>query len=310
MAFDYDEVNPTNDSYIADFPANERAQRLAVLSSVDVEHSAEGSGFHRQVTLPPLGGNPLLSGAAGFFYTKDVAGITEAFYQDEGGQVIQLTSNGSASPDKVAKAGDTMTGDLLIDTADLEVKDGEVRLRNTYLRGRDIGNANWRKLAGVNGSDVAEFGDIALGGGLRLYSDGVDEARVSYGSGDKKLWHAGHFATLPRFFNQYTSADIAFTTGGSGSAGSVPHGIGSRPPLWAAVLKCVISDLGFVPDDVVPILGGTAAATALSFTVAQLGDTAFGWRAPNNKARLIDNGGGGSSPITDASWRIVFYAWY
>lgn len=31
----------------------------------------------------------------GFVYTKDVGGITELFYQDDGGQVIQLTNNGA-----------------------------------------------------------------------------------------------------------------------------------------------------------------------------------------------------------------------
>ena len=322
MAFDYDEINPTNDSYIADFPANERAHRTAVLGSVDTEHYAETSGQHRQVTLAPLGADPLLSGAAGFVYAKDVGGITELFYQDEGAQVIQLTSDGSASPDKVAKAGDTMTGDLLIDTADLEVLDGEARFNGSdvllqgdalirllnakYINARNAANDAWLELIGIDASDVAEIGNTDSG--ARIRTSGVDAAVVDYGSGDKKIWHEGNL-TVPLFTQEYLSADIVFA---QSDAGADVHGIGETPKLWASLLKCVSADLSYVVGDVVPILNGIAdsANTSIITTALSADGTTFLWRTGDQNVRLVRDGGGTSQIIDTTKWRLIFKAWY
>ena len=308
MAFDYDEINPTNDSYIADFPANERAHRTAVLGSVDTEHYAETSGQHRQVTLAPLGADPLLSGAAGFVYAKDVGGITELFYQDEGAQVIQLTSDGSASPDKVAKAGDTMTGDLTMDSGDILMQgSGLIRLLNAkYVNARNAANDAWLELIGSDASDVAEIGNT--GYGARIRTSGVDAAVVDYGSGDKKIWHEGNLSE-PLFTQEYLSADIVFA---QSDAGADVHGIGETPKLWAALLKCVSADLSYVVGDVVPILNGISdsANTSIITTALSADGTTFLWRTGDQNVRLVRDGGGTSQIIDTTKWRLIFKAWY
>ena len=88
MAFDYDDINPLNDAFIANYPGNERSHREAVLDSVNVDHYAEAGpstpsqdGHHRQASLPPLVGDPTGVGDAGFIYTKSIGGITELFYK-------------------------------------------------------------------------------------------------------------------------------------------------------------------------------------------------------------------------------------
>ena len=300
MAFDYDETNPLDSSYIADFPANERAHRVAVLGSVAADHDAEGTGKHSKVTLIPLGADPSLSSTSGFLYTKEIATITELFYMDEGGQVIQLTDNGSASPDKVAVAGDEMTGALQFDNA-------------IYVEGRDVGDANYRALIGVDASDVCDVGDQSLAGGLRLNADGVDAAVVAYGSGDKKIYHAGQFNT-PIFTDAYESAEIAFVSGASHTGAGFAHGIGSRPLLWFCVLRCVSADAGW-PAGAEITVGGSLSQSHLgsdveNFITVLLDDDTFHWVAPLQKLFTMRGDTGAEVELADSKWRLVFYAWY
>jgi len=45
--------------------------------------------------MPELSAAPTFAANKGFWYTKDVAGVTEAFYMDQAGNEIQFTSNGA-----------------------------------------------------------------------------------------------------------------------------------------------------------------------------------------------------------------------
>ena len=326
MAFGFDETNPVSSSYIADFPANERAHRLAVLSSVSVDHDAEDTGEHNKVSLKPLGADPSLSSTAGFIYAKEIADITELFYMDEGGQVIQLTDDGSASPDKVAIAGDTMTGLLTagggvtVEASNLTVNDGDilptgtalVKLLNTlYLQGRDAADANWRDLIGVNASDEVEIGDASLSDLARIFVDDVDGLKVYYAGADKIVWNKGHYANAPIFTQAYESAEVTFKAGSSNTEGTVVHGIGSAPTAWSAVIRCVSTDLGYPSGAEIPINGGTMYQTPQEITVALLSATTFAWKAPPNEVRILKHDGTiNVSALDDTKWRIVFYAWY
>lgn len=46
MAYDFDEANPTDDSIVSQFPANERSSRSAILGAYEEEHD-EATGRHK-----------------------------------------------------------------------------------------------------------------------------------------------------------------------------------------------------------------------------------------------------------------------
>lgn len=316
MAFDYDEENPIDESYIADFPGNERDHRTDVLGSVSVDHWAEAGpatpsqdGFHKQVSMPPSALDPSSVGNAGFVYTKDVAGITELFYEDDTPKVIQLTDDGSASPDKLPLAGGTLTGDLIMSSADVLMQGTSLMklLNAKYLQGRDQTDANWRNLLGIDASDYAELGDANLAGGTRLHGPDADNFLVKYGANEKKLWHEGHFNT-PLFTTMYESTPAAITAPDSGY---VTHGIGSRPNLWMALLECILTDRGYAAGDHVPLMHGQHGVSPERWITVYQTDTRFGWEVQNSAPHIMQKGGNGSQGVlTMSKWKILFRAWY
>jgi hypothetical protein len=234
---------------------------------------------------------------------------------DDGEQVIQLTDNGSASPDKVAVAGDTMTG-LLTAEAGITVDDSDLQLTGTALlkllnakavQGRDALDANWRALIGVDSSDVCDVGDQNLDGGLRLNADADDSAVIAYGSGDKIIYHEGY---LPPNTHEYESDEIEFVSGAGNTAGVDTHGIGSKPKAWMAVIRCKTAEHGYVADDEILVMGGTVGVSQFNFTIYLNGSTGFGWVAPTSQLRVLKVSTGDDEQIDDSKWRLVFYAWY
>jgi hypothetical protein len=325
MAFDYDETNPLGTTYLADYPANEQGHRAAVLNSVNVDHYPEDgpvdsqSGFHRQLSLPPLAADPTPVGDAGFVYTKDVDGITELFYLNEDDEAVQLTSDATASPDKLPLIGGTLTGDLIIETADLTVNDGDIlptgttliKLLNAlYLQGRDVGDANWRDLLGVNASDEVEIGDSQLAALVRAYIDDVDGLKVYYSGGEETVWNSGHFATVPMIQTFYESPLQAID---GGNSGGLTHSIsGGTPPLWTAVLRANDTDRDYSANDEIPVM---AALSPASSTVKWLSvnstPTRFEWRKSNAPPNIFDASGGATDYLIDeAKWDLVYKAWY
>ena len=71
--------------------------KLAIRERLAIDHSLAGDandGAHKKVTLLEQSGDPTLAANTGFFYTKDVGGVTEVFYMDSSGAVTQITSGG------------------------------------------------------------------------------------------------------------------------------------------------------------------------------------------------------------------------
>lgn len=63
----------------------------------EVDHSWAGDandGAHKKVTLLEQASDPTTATNTGFMYTKDVGGVTELFYRDSGGLIIQMTTAG------------------------------------------------------------------------------------------------------------------------------------------------------------------------------------------------------------------------
>lgn len=74
------------------------------------------TGYHRQVTLPEQASDPTTLANGGIIYTKDVSSLTEAFYRDSAGTVIQLTSAGKLNLSVLDDYTRTKTGDWILST--------------------------------------------------------------------------------------------------------------------------------------------------------------------------------------------------
>ena len=90
----WDETLPTDAEDAKDGASRIRNFKIDVSERVEVDHSFAGDandGAHKKVTLLEQAANPTNAANTGFLYTKDVSGATELFYEDEAGNVIQLT---------------------------------------------------------------------------------------------------------------------------------------------------------------------------------------------------------------------------
>lgn len=88
-----DETKPADSDIVSQFPAVERAFRDIIETWLLVDHTTDGE--HTQVTLPESAGDPSNATDIGFLYTKNDGGDTELFYEDAGGNVVQITVGGA-----------------------------------------------------------------------------------------------------------------------------------------------------------------------------------------------------------------------
>ena len=70
-------------------------ERLAKDHYLEIAGTDADHGEHNKVTLREQASNPASAANKGFVYSKDVAGVTELFYEDSAGNTIQLTSGGA-----------------------------------------------------------------------------------------------------------------------------------------------------------------------------------------------------------------------
>jgi hypothetical protein len=303
MAFDYDVANPGDSSYIADFPQNERDFRTDALGAMDVEHHAETTGRHRQVSMVPLGADPSSVLTNGFVYTKDVGGITELFYMDENEKVIQLTDDGSASPDKVAIDGDEMTGHLdMTGTA-------MIRLLNlvTKIQTRNAADDAWWSALFLDDSDKLEVGDI-LSDGVRLLGKAIDDFVVKYGAGDKLIWHSGNFASAPIITEVFDSDLIVMTD--AAASGSEAHGIGAKPTFWWVELECIEAEEGYEIGDCIVHSPGMVDSGTPRGIICAANDTNLEWRKTAAEIVLPQADGTGNFTIDEDKWKFRVLAGY
>lgn len=81
------------------------------------------SGLHKQVSIPdPLLGDPVVANPAGVFYTKAVAGITEAFFRNQT-TVTQLTG---LPADVVGNGSVTFANGFIIKWGTMQPKPGDI----------------------------------------------------------------------------------------------------------------------------------------------------------------------------------------
>jgi hypothetical protein len=75
-----------------------RDLKSAIKERLEIDHSWAGTaddGLHLKVGLMERGSDPATVANLGSIYTKDVAGVTEAFYRDSAGTVLQITAAGA-----------------------------------------------------------------------------------------------------------------------------------------------------------------------------------------------------------------------
>lgn len=90
---DFDPTTPSDSGVIADFPANERAERQKVQDWTEVDHY-EVDGKHRAARYKEQAGDPTVGANEIAIYAKEQAGKANFFIKDEDGNVIQLTEGG------------------------------------------------------------------------------------------------------------------------------------------------------------------------------------------------------------------------
>ncbi len=95
-----DEAKPADADIVSQYPAVERLFRDIIESWLLVDHSTDGE--HSQMTLPERGSDPTNATDIGFLYTKNDGGDTELFYEDAGGNVVQITADGGPGPNMAA----------------------------------------------------------------------------------------------------------------------------------------------------------------------------------------------------------------
>ncbi|MEK0326827.1 MAG: hypothetical protein QQN63_14100, partial [Nitrosopumilus sp.] len=87
------------DSAAASQGANRiRDLKLDIRERLDLDHIMDedtvDDGRHRHVCLVEQASDPGNLANKGFIYTKDVSGVTELFYRDDSGDVLQITNDG------------------------------------------------------------------------------------------------------------------------------------------------------------------------------------------------------------------------
>lgn len=221
--FDIDESQPADTGIVSQFPADERSNRDIIESWLAVDHDT--SGEHKQSVYPELGADPASQSNKGIVYTKDVSALTELFYRDSAGTIIQLTKAGQ--PAGAIPAGTTMFfGQAAAPTGWTQ----NVTWNDRVLRvvsGAGAGTSGSWTISGLDADShvltITEMPSHTHGlGSHGADDDGID--RISVKS-----------TTAPR---SPTSGNLSNTGGGAGH----PHTISSDGTWRPAVLDVIAAD--------------------------------------------------------------------
>lgn len=132
-----------------------RSLKVAIRERLEVDHEdlddASHAGKHIQVSLREQAGDPTPATNEGILYTKDVGGITELFFKDSASNIKQITSAGALSG-VVAKAGGTMTGQLIMSGSQILLDN------NQYYLGKTTGGSS-RAIGGITPSNEVQIGN-------------------------------------------------------------------------------------------------------------------------------------------------------
>lgn len=106
----WDETIPPNTQAASQGANRIRDHKVDVKERLEVDHSMAADaddGAHKKVTLVEQASAPTNATDRGFVYAKDVAGVTELFYEDDTGAEIQITVGGKVNGAALATASVT-----------------------------------------------------------------------------------------------------------------------------------------------------------------------------------------------------------
>lgn len=303
---DFDPTTPGDSDVIADFPANERAERQKVEDWTEIDHY-ETDGKHRAARFKEQGVDPTVSVDEIAVYAKVAAGKANLYIKDEDGNVFQLTEGG------------VLVGPL----------HGAVQLANNAeeVSGLDTG-ATARNLAKVNASNEAELGDVNLAG-TRVRVGNLANLLADNGTLTPKILtekdegagngldadtvdglEAANLLTFDASTPLYAEKNLGAYTG-SGS-GSTAHGLGGQPRFFAGFLvKNAVggSDAGYSAGDEIPLGAGYQPESTNTVLTVWADSTNVGFAAGGSNRVFVGTKGGGVSIVTSGEWDVIVRCW-
>lgn len=338
MPFNIDTSTPGDTDLISGFPANERGMRTD-LEGIIIQDHEEATGNHSKVglipddTVPWGGVDPVLDGALGFLYTKDIGGTTELHYRDSAGDIVIITTAGVIAPLAVLKTGDTMTGALDMDNA-------EIRMTNdTHITGEIAATGTFRELIALNANDDVEVGSTSVPLGLVSNSAGLvtdtppeDNGVIAIypgGPDDERFWHEGNDgpgSTMDADTVDGVEAEEMFSdinsnsgsgfffesvaqivTAGAGET-AIAHSLVTVPKLVTAHLqvKAGNSDAGYSALDEVVVASSNDATFGLSFGAD---DTNLFYGVGTSGLLLFNKSTQALAHLDETKWNLIIRAW-
>jgi hypothetical protein len=333
VAFDFDETSPADNSYISDFPANERAARTAKKGAFEVDHELT-AGYHNAIRLNEQAANPDPPADVGALFTKDSGTQPELYYQEESaGDVVTITEAGwlyaialaAAAPEAARK----MLANFLLG-------------KGIKIQGHDTAEAAYLDLIGVDASDELIVGESDAGTIakvlLKAASDNADPEQqfvVDWGSGEKRIFHEGHMGDgslldADKLDGYHHTSFLSFETDTplyyEGGPTTMPdsddeirftHGLGSTPRMWIAVAQCNSTIHGYLVGDEIPIGHPWMGGLSYGNIHAYANDTyIYVCSGANNTMQMIEAYSDANrlpQSLTDGAnrgkWDIVVRAW-
>ncbi len=214
MAFNWDTSSPADDGVISQFPANERAARTASRGAFNVDHDADGTGYHKQVTLSDPGRGPTFASTmlgrfqrSGTLYRKLANGTKYA---------IPYLATGSSGDEVVVYQAAAPTGW----TQDTAVNDRVLRI----VSGTGAGTGGSWTITGLTADAHTHTQQGTFGTGNN-----------SNGGAVGNQGFAGQFATRPHTHSVTISGQT-----GAASATGVTHTPSWRPS-YVDVIACYMT---------------------------------------------------------------------
>jgi len=166
----WDETIPIDHTKFRQQPGFVRDSKVALRERLAVDHyflTSEGAdtkiGYHKKCTLVEQTADPAAVADAGILYTKDVATITDLFYRNSAGAIIQITSGSGLNVQSFA------TGMILIWSGTLasipsgwalcDGLGGRPNFLDRFLKCVPNGTTNPGTTGGTNANHSHTFGD-------------------------------------------------------------------------------------------------------------------------------------------------------
>lgn len=300
----------------------------------------EATGNHTKVGL--VQGNdddsdePALDGTLGFLYAQDIGGNTELHYKDDAGNVVIVTTEGVIAPLALLKAGDTMTGILLMDGGTIDFGNLTEQLRAEVVGGGGV----FRHLASIDAADKILIGDVneplwltADASGRPQEAADDDKGFIAIypgGPNNERFWHEGNMGAASTLdadlldgieavsifsamnLNESGNGEFFQSTGQSflngASAANIAHGIDGQPTLVTATAKCTDTDAEYAVDDEVA-LGSSLRYNDNRGVVFGADDTNCFYSLATQDSRILTKSGGVNVAMDDGKWIVIIRAW-